>query len=266
MLPRPLPALNLDRLESLAPPEWLRERAGAIGVELDDADIDKLGRFLAMLAHANEHMNLTSVTEPEKAWSKHVLDSLTLMGVLSELPEGSKVIDVGTGGGLPGMPLAICMPHLHFTLLDATGKKVDFVRQAAHALGLTNVTPLQGRAEALAHDAGTRVDTGGRAHREGGHRERYDAVIARAVGALDVLCELVVPLAKVGGLIALIKGEKAEEEVEAAKDTLHAVKSVVETIVPTPTGRIVVLGKRSATPRLYPRTERVTSAKHKKKA
>jgi 16S rRNA (guanine527-N7)-methyltransferase len=168
-----------------------------------------------MLLKANEALNLTAITDPQEAWTRHILDSLTLLPLLAELPEGAKVIDVGSGGGLPGLPLAIVMPHLSFTLLEATGKKIEFLRAAAAGLGLSNVSVIQDRAEQMGQDRGERNATG----REGGHREAYDAVTARAVGRLAVLAELTVPLAKAeGGLVLLIKGQKADEELTEAAE------------------------------------------------
>ena len=128
-----------------APGEFTRA-AAELGIEFEDGDLDRLGRYLAMLLKANEAMNLTAVTDAAEAWTRHILDSLTLMAPLAELPEGGKVIDVGSGGGLPGLPLAIVMPHLSFTLLEATGKKVEFLKAVIKALALKNATVLQGRA------------------------------------------------------------------------------------------------------------------------
>jgi len=247
--PRPAPTLpSVTPLEP--PPEFLAQAAGC-GIEFDRGDVGQLGRYLALLLEANKTTNLTGVTDPVQAWSRHILDSLTLIAMLAELPEGASVIDVGSGGGLPGIPLAISLPRLKFTLLEATGKKAEFLKQVAKALGLTNVTVLAERAEAAGHDRGEKTGRG----RVGGQRESYDVVTARAVGRLATLAELTVPFAKVGGKILLIKGEKAGEELEEAAGALHLLKVVHAATIPTLTGRVVVLEKSSATPWDYPRRD-----------
>jgi len=226
--------------EALPAPGSFLAQAEAMGIVFEGDEVERFGRYLALLLDANARMNLTSITDPEEAWTRHILDSLSLMSVLSEMPDGARVADVGAGGGAPGLPLAIAMPHLRFTLIEATGKKAAFLRDAAVALGCTNVEVVADRAEALGQD-----------HRL--HRESYDAVIARAVGRVAVVAELCAPLAKVGGVVALIKGAKADEELVEAKPALHALHVVCAGVVPTPTGRIVVLEKARKTPRAYPR-------------
>jgi 16S rRNA (guanine527-N7)-methyltransferase len=242
-------AFDFGGLTPLPAPVWLADKAGELGVEFDAGDVDRLGRFLAILFKGNEQLNLTAVRDADTAWQKHILDSLTLMKVLGEIPEGGSVLDVGTGGGLPGIPLAICRPDLKFTLMEATGKKAAYLEAATAALGLANVRTVCGRAEEVAHDRGTR----GQGGRAGGHRERYDAVIARAVGRLKILAELTVPFAKIGGLVALIKGAKAEEELAEAKESLHQLHAMALPVEQTPSGRLVILTKQSATPKPYPR-------------
>lgn len=236
---------------ALRAPEGFEDRCRAIGVELEAGEVERLGVFLAMLLDENTRQNLTAVRDPDEAWDKHALDALTLMAVLADLPEGAEVLDLGTGGGVPGVPLAIVMPRVRFTLVDATAKKTGFVARAAAALGLTNVSVVTARAEAIGQDRGEKTGAG----RVGGHRERYDAVIARAVGRLATLSELVVPLAKVGGICALVKGARAEEELDEAKQALHMLHAAHAGTVPTPTGRIVVLEKLRATPKAYPRRD-----------
>lgn len=245
----------LTAAEALTAPESFTQSAAALGIEFETGDLDRLGRYLAMLMEVNKTTNLTAVRDPDEAWTRHVLDSLTLLPALVDLPAGSQVIDVGSGGGLPGIPLAVTLPSLRFTLLEATGKKAEFLRGVIATLGLDNARVHAERAERAGHDRGEKMSVGAITQRSGGHREAYDAVIARAVGRLNTLAELTVPFAKIGGRILLIKGAQAEDELAEAAGALEALKAVHEATIDTPTGRIIVLGKRVATPRNYPRAD-----------
>lgn len=228
-------------MNTVTPPDWLHERAQELGITFAEGEVDALARYLGMLLDTTQRMNLTAITDPDEAWEKHVLDSLTLLPVLAELGEQAQMIDVGSGGGLPGIPLAITNPGVQVTLLDATAKKCAFLDHVATELGLANVRVVNGRAESLGQDRA--------------HRERYDLVTARAVGKLAVLAELVVPLARVGGLCGLIKGQRADDELAEAKPALHLLHAAHAGTIDTPTGRVVVLEKLRATPRVYPRRD-----------
>ena len=215
------------------------EKVSALQLEFEDGDIDKLAAYLDLLFEVNTKFNVTAVTDPEIAWTRHILDSLSLLPVLaSESVE--HVVDIGSGGGLPGIPLAITMPEVTFTLVEVTKKKAVFLSEVVEALGLENVTVIAERAEQLAT-------------KDGGFRDIADAVIARAVGPLPVLLELTVPFARVGGRVVAIKGEKAPDEIKEAKKALHILHAEVESSVRTTTGTIVSIRKLSNTPAQYPR-------------
>lgn len=236
-VPSPLPA-------PLTPPESFLARAKELGLEFDEGDLSRLGLYLALLLDANNAFNLTAIRDPAEAWTRHILDSLTLIPVLAELPENSRVIDVGSGGGLPGIPLAIAMPSLRFTLLEATGKKAAFLNDLRAPLALSNTEVLNQRAESAAH-----------LHKADGHREKYAAAVARAVGPLAVIAELTAGFVEVGGIVALIKGEKAEQELEEGVKACEMLGVSHAGTIPTPTGRIVVLDKIKPISRMYPRPD-----------
>jgi len=236
------------------PPTPEFDRAiGGLGLELDATDRDRLAAFLSRLYEANERMNLTRVP-PESAWMRHILDSLTLvpwiasLGAQREAARGTgddlRIIDVGSGGGLPGIPLAIVLqaivPQARLTLLEATGKKARFLAEAIEALGLAGARVVNERAETAAHDRPV-------------HREQYDAVVSRAVGALPVLAELTLPLVRPGGFLMVIKGEKALEEVELARAAIGLLGGSFVESQTTPTGTLLRIEKMSRTPRTYPR-------------
>ncbi|MCA9280801.1 MAG: 16S rRNA (guanine(527)-N(7))-methyltransferase RsmG [Phycisphaeraceae bacterium] len=225
--------------------EFLGACAG-YGIEFDGGDTERLGRFLALMLDANDRCNLTSITEPGQAWMKHIFDALTLIPLLGEIDEGGLVADIGSGGGVPAIPLAICLPHLRFTLFESTAKKVAFLESVIRALKLTNASVVNRRAEDAGQD-----------HKN--YRERFDAVTARALGRIVVAAELTVPLAKVGGAdggrVLLVKGERAEEELAEAKQALHLLHATHAGTIQTPTGRIVVLEHARKTPRDYPRRD-----------
>lgn len=221
-------------------PEFERLCAEA-ALSLEPGEVEQLGRYLALLLETNRSHNLTAITDPGDAWIRHGFDSLTLLPVLADLPDAARVIDVGSGGGLPGVPLAIALPRLRFTLLEATGKKAEFLRHVVRSLGLPNVEVAGVRAEA--------------AGREPGRRDAYDAAIARAVGPMAVIAELTVPFVKPGGLIVLVKGERADQELADARRALHLLHTTHAGTIQTPTGRLVVLEKQRPTPKMYPRRD-----------
>ncbi len=239
----------LPTLAALPAPETFVAQASKLGVELEPADVERLGRFLAMMLQANTRFNLTAITDPTEAWRRHILDAISIMPVLASLlPESAstqpgphlRVADVGSGGGVPALPLAALLPDVQFVLMEPTGKKAAFLRSAAKALGCTNVQVLPERAEKLGQD-----------HRE--HRERYDVAMARAVGALPMLSELLLPLVKMGGIAVAIKGERAEEELAAADEAITTLGGEHDQTLVTPTGKLVLLAKVRPTPRPYPR-------------
>jgi 16S rRNA (guanine527-N7)-methyltransferase len=222
------------------PPAEFASRVESLGIALDASDVDRLARYLELLLDANTRFNLTAITDPGEAWTRHMLDSLTLVPLIVSA-DAKTVIDVGSGGGLPGIPLAIVLPGIQFTLLEATGKKARFLEETAAALGLSNIRVINDRAETVGQD-----------HHQ--HREQYDIVIARAVGRLPVLLELTVPLAKVGGLVLAMKGAQAQAEIDEAKQALHLLHAHAIDTRPTATGVIVVIEKQRKTPRAYPRS------------
>lgn len=214
------------------------EAADELGIAFDQGDVERLGMFLALLLEANTRFNLTAITEVDQAWMRHIFDALTLLPHVVSA-QAHTLIDIGSGGGVPAIPLAIVLPNVQFTLVESTGKKSQFLQDTARQLALGNVTVRSERAETLGHDQS--------------HRERYDIVTARAVGRLNVLIELTAPFAKIGGHVLAVKGERAAEEIAEAKQALHMLHCAVVDAVRTPTGTIVMIEKLRKTPRTYPR-------------
>jgi 16S rRNA (guanine527-N7)-methyltransferase len=220
------------------PREFLDELS-ALRIELDPGELDRLSRFIDVLLATNERMNLTAIRDRSAAWHRHVLDSLSLLPHLQEAGV-TRVLDLGSGGGLPGLPLAITMPNVEFLLLEATTKKADYLTETAGVLGCTNVSVLDERAEIVGEPGCL-------------HREAYDAVTARAVGPMPVLLELTVPLVKPGGVVLAIKGERAEDEIKAARQAMRVLDCEVVDRCRTTTGTIVIIRKNGETSPDYPR-------------
>jgi 16S rRNA (guanine527-N7)-methyltransferase len=196
---------------------------------------------LATLIATSPH-NLVSRKERERVREVHVAEALAVGDVLGK-PGDQRWLDLGTGGGLPGLALAICWPDVRWTLLDATAKKIEAVAEFARELGLARVTALSGRAEELAHDP----------H----HREQYDAVIARAVAPLPVLVELARGFLRRGGVLHAVKGPAWREELDAAAGAMRRLGLEFSTAadVPDAVRPTTVVTMRAAKPvvALYPR-------------
>lgn len=210
----------------LLPPEDVASRCAAIGAPVDASALTKLGSYLAHLLAMNEQMNLTAIKDAESAWERHVLDALTLLPHLSDVPADSRLADIGSGGGIPGIPIAVARPDLRVTLVEATQKKAAFLTAVSAALGLANVTVRAERAEVLAKSE---------------LRGTFDVVTARAVARLLTLVPLAAPLARPGGRLLLVKGERAQEELTEAAAVLAKCRARHVGTTLTPTGRIVRL-------------------------
>lgn len=225
--------------------ELLTAGARQLGIELSPEQISQFERFADLLIDWNRKFNLTRITEPEEIVTKHFLDSLTCLKAV-DFPRDAMVIDVGAGPGMPGIPLKIARPDLLLVLLDSVRKKLTFLEEVVRDLHLNDVETLHSRAE----DAGHHFK----------HRERYDIVLARALGRLAPLSELCLPFARVKGAVLAMKGPDVAEELQAAKHAVGTlggrVEKVVETAIPgTDMARtIVVIRKLRQTLKKYPRS------------
>lgn len=198
-----------------------------------------LRRYLERLLEASRRVNLTAVRDPAEAWERHILDSLTLM---SHIGDAHNILDVGAGGGLPGLVLAIACPDLDISLLEATGKKCRFLEEVCDELELANVEIINERAETAARLAE--------------YRECFDLVTARAFAPLPVLLECTVPFARVGGRILAMKGGRARRELDEAAGAIQTLSvSLVDMHEVSPATEAVVMEfrKDGATGPDYPR-------------
>ena len=226
-------------------PQFVRDDLARLEISVEEPVLRRLAQFLDMLLDANKRMNLTAIRDRDAAWSRMIVDSLTLLPGLENVPAGSRLIDIGTGGGLPGIPLAIARPDLNVTLLDATGKKVAFHNTVIEALGLENCRSIQSRAETLGHDKE--------------HRAKYDIATSRAIGKIPEVLEYSLPLLKVNGRMLAMKGPTVEEELAAPSEALTVLGAgdlfIFEAYPESFKNQLVVVSvlKDRVTPKEYPR-------------
>ena len=216
--------------------------AERLGISLIDEQLSRFEKLSDLLVEQNKTMNLTAITDPDGIAVKHFADSISVL-TAAEMPQGARVLDVGTGAGFPGIPLLIMRPDLDLTMIDSTAKKLKYVENTVNELGLT-ATTLHTRAE----EAGQSKE----------YREKFDFVCSRAVAALNVLCEYCLPFVKHNGLFIAMKGAKAQEEIDGAKSAIKLLggKIIAEKSFSLSDGgerTLVVIKKISQIPSKYPR-------------
>ncbi len=226
-------------------PETLLARLEACGIPASAALADKLVRYHALLMDWNTRMDLTAVTDEAEMMDRHYVDSLSPLLFPALLPESGTLIDVGTGAGFPGLPLAIACPHLRVTLLDAQQKRLTFLQAVLDELQIENVTLVHARAE-----DGARMPE---------LREQFDVAVARALAPMAVLSEYLLPYVRLGGLALCWKGPSLTSETEAGRRACHLLGGHMEAPLPYALpGRdwqhlLLPVKKVAKTARQYPR-------------
>jgi len=215
-----------------------------LGLKLTAGQLKAFDWYASELVVWNQRFNLTAIKDLPGIEVKHFLDSLTCLLAMRPGPAG-RVVDVGTGAGFPGIPLKIVCPQIQLTLVESIGKKAEFCRHVVRSLELKGVEVIHDRVERVGHQPK--------------HRQGYDWVLARAVAAMSVLVEYMLPLLRLGGRAILMKGEKAPAETHAAEGALRILGGRVDQLIsielPTvvETRHLVVVEKVAATPSKYPR-------------
>ena len=222
----------------------LRRGCEALNITLTEQQEQQFIHYYEMLIERNKVVNLTSITEYEEVMIKHFVDSLAVTKAL-DLGGISSMIDVGTGGGFPGIPLKIAFPHVKSTLLDSLQKRILFLEDVTRELKLSGVKAVHGRAELAA--------------REKEHREQYDLCVSRAVANLASLSEYCLPFVKVGGAFVSYKSGKVQEELDQATKAIQVLGGEIENTVyfripGTDMERsLIVIRKKRPTQKKYPR-------------
>lgn len=222
----------------------LEAASKAIGVDLGPLAMSQFERYLREMLAWRDRLNLTAARDAREIALLHFLDSLLAIGA-HNLPRGSRVVDVGSGAGLPGIPVKIARPDVVLTLVESSRRRVAFLEHLCTVLGMADVEVAWARAEVLA--------------RNPAYRESFDCALERAVAAVSVAAELCLPLVAVGGAAVLLKGPSAVPEVEKAARLIAALggrawKCEVRELPATDRRRVaVVLHKAGHTPREFPR-------------
>lgn len=222
--------------------EKLKNLLNEIDVPIEEEQLGQFYIYMKLLLEWNKKMNLTAITEQDEIIVKHFVDSLS---ILKDLKPEERIVDIGTGAGFPGIPLAILSEKNHFTLVDSLNKRIHFLNEVKEKLGLENVTTIHMRAEEFGQNKM--------------YREKFDVAVARAVANLSVLIEYLFPVVKLGGKIICMKGSKIEEELQEARFAMKELGGVIdqkeEFYLPgTDMKRnLIIFQKIKPSPKKYPR-------------
>ena len=213
-----------------------------LGITLSEIQLKQFYNYMNLLIEWNKKINLTAITEPDEIILKHFVDSLTIS---KYIPDGTKLVDVGTGAGFPGIPLKIYRQDIEITLLDSLQKRINFLDEVIRELNLEKIETLHSRAEDFGKDKK--------------YREKFDISTSRAVANLATLSEYLLPLVKIGGKVISMKGSLIEEELENSKNAIKILGGKIERVdefdLPNSdiSRNIVLIDKIKETPNKYPR-------------
>lgn len=222
----------------------LIDGAKTLGIDLSKEEKDKFILYKELLKEWNQKINITSITDDVEVDIKHFIDSVTPLNT-GLFERKIKVIDIGTGGGFPGIPLKIIKEDLNMVLLDSLNKRIKFLNQVINSLGLKDITTIHGRAEELGRDKK--------------HRETYDIAISRAVASLNTLSEYSLPFVRVGGYFISMKGSDVDEELGEAEKGIKILggkikdKKIITLPLSDITHSLIIIEKIKGTPTKYPR-------------
>ncbi len=199
--------------------DLLAAGAERIGIKLTSRQQAQFELYYSKMSKWNQRVNLTAITKYEEVQIKHFLDSLTVTLAFHHLKENppARIIDIGTGAGLPGIPLKIVMPAVELTLVESVGKKAAFLQYITGQLNLKDVEIVNARAEEIGHDKK--------------HREQYDLVLSRAVAALPTLLELTLPFCRTGGIFVAQKQDQAKQEIDRAAKAIRVLGGMLREVI-----------------------------------
>ena len=225
-------------------PEQFKAALKEQGIELNDKQMNQFATYFEILIKWNEKINLTALTDQGDVYLKHFYDSITA-AFYYDFGNELHICDVGAGAGFPSIPLKICFPHLHITIVDSLKKRIVFLNQLAADLDLTNVSFYHDRAENVG--------------KNNSFRENFDIVTARAVARMSILSELCLPLVKKNGVFIAMKGSQAKEELTVAQSAIELLGGQADelhtfTLPKEESERsIIIVNKTKKTPKKYPR-------------